>query len=335
MATLPWYGAGGEYGRMSPWGNPSYTAGPVAQPAGPGNLTGTATAYSPTYGGKPVVPSPVASAGGAISGNLANLGQLYNLAGSVNQEQQQALLGQYEAAGLDIPSLTATSGKNIADLQHGIIPPDVVNKIIETAAERGVATGAPGGPNANAALLSAMGLTSLDLMGRGEQELTAAIGRTPTAPIFQPQSMMVTPDAIQQAQMASNLYAAAPVPAAAAENELALARAGMGSAPTGGAFSPIIRGGTPPGTDALGFPIPNMGGGGYPVVPTYSGGGGAEPTGDPYANWRNLASTWAGAGTPSGIDFAGLTPEEEAQFLNAPPTDYTGDEEAYYSDTGG
>lgn len=274
------------------------------------------TDYSPIYGGKPTVPSPVTSAATAVGGNLQNLGQIYQLGHGINTGQQSDLLGNYGAAGLNIPALNATSAGNISNLQHGIIPPDVVNQLIEHAAERGVATGAPGSPNSNAALLSAMGLTSLNLQGMGEQELTAAIGRTPSAPLFNPASMLTTPDEVQQAEMARNIYAAAPVPAAAAENQLMQAHAGLGAssmlpfAP----ISPTISGGPA-------FPPVDMGGGGYPNVPVYGATNPTETAPPDYNAWRNMASQWGT--TPGQI-------QDMPAFPMMEPS-YTGDEEDYFS----
>ena len=287
-----------------------------------GSLAGSRTDYSPEYGGKPVVPSPVGSARSAITGNLGNLGAIYQLSSGVNRQSQADLLAQYGQAGVDVPAIEATSARNIQDLQHGVIPRDVVDRLIQSAAERGVATGSPGSANANAAYLRALGLTSLDLMGRGFAEGQQLIAGTPRAPLFRPESMMVSPDEIQQAQMAANLYAAAPVPSAAAENQLRIAGAGTGASgftPTM-PISPTIRGGTPPGTDALGFPIPNMTDSGYPTMPIYGPGGSQgqyynEPTPDVYSRWNQLASSWA----PSQEDIynLGLTPAiEDTGYMN-------------------
>lgn len=52
---------------------------------------------------------------------------------------------------------------------QGQLPPDVINEIAQRAAERGVATGSPGGPGANAAYLAAIGRSSLDLVGQGQK----------------------------------------------------------------------------------------------------------------------------------------------------------------------
>lgn len=56
---------------------------------------------------------------------------------------------------------------------RGQLPPDVINQIAQRAAERGVATGSPGGPGANAAYLAAIGRSSLDLVGQGQKAYEA------------------------------------------------------------------------------------------------------------------------------------------------------------------
>lgn len=56
---------------------------------------------------------------------------------------------------------------------RGQLPTDVINQIAQRAAERGVATGSPGGPGANAAYLAAIGRSSLDLVGQGQKAYEA------------------------------------------------------------------------------------------------------------------------------------------------------------------
>jgi hypothetical protein len=184
--------------------------------------------YSPTYGGIPTVPGPTATAQSALAGNIGNLGSIYGLAGGLNQfQQQQAGLGlRTNLPGYE--SMITKSSGNISDLLAGQIPADVISQINQGAAERGVATGAqPGSPNFMAALLRSLGLTSLGLQQQGESELTAAIGRTPTAPLIDPTAFLVSPDQEQQAAAAQSLYASAPVPSLAAAANQAAAKQGL------------------------------------------------------------------------------------------------------------
>jgi hypothetical protein len=250
---------------------------------GGSGLTGQRTNYNPAYGGIPMVPPPGASAGSAIGSNIGNLGQIYNLSGGVNAFNEQQLINQL-IAGLpgyqaNIGAASANTASNLA----GMLPPDVINQMQIAAAERGVATGSPGGPGANAAYLAALGRSSLDLQTLGDRQLTEQIGRTPKAPLFDPSRMFITPEQVQEAQMAANLYASAPVPAAAAAERIRIAQtAGLpaGARPTGG-FMGVDRGA----------------GGGYtgPLTP-YDQGGIVGPVGaGPWAQYYPQAApqTWS------------------------------------------
>lgn len=175
------------------------------------------------------MPSPGASAGSAIGANIANLNNLLNLTGQVNAFNQNQALNQVRTGLPLYDQMVAESSNNILDQIQGNVPGDVLDEILRVAAERGIMTGTTGSQNANAAMLRALGLTSLDLMQRGEQNLTGAIGRTPRGPLFDPSGMMVRPDDYQSAQMAANLYASAPDPMAAANRSLGAAQAGLRS----------------------------------------------------------------------------------------------------------
>jgi hypothetical protein len=79
--------------------------------------------------------------------------------------------------------------ENTIDMLQGQVPDDVINQIATQAAERGIAGGAPNSPNANAAYLRSMGLTSLDMMGQGSKELSQSISDTPVPELFNPASL--------------------------------------------------------------------------------------------------------------------------------------------------
>lgn len=216
---------------------------------GAGGIPGTRTNQgSEAYGYRPLVPSPGVSAGQALQTNVSNLGQIYGLAGGLNQFNQQQMIDQLIAGLPGYQENIGAASRNTADLLAGRIPADVISQMQRAAAERGIF--APG-PNANAAYLSALGRTSLDLMSQGNRELTEEIGRTPRAPLYDPSAMFVTPDQVQQAAAAANLYAAAPNPAAAAAERIRIAQtAGLPAAarrPTGG-FMGVDRGAGGPRT---------------------------------------------------------------------------------------
>jgi hypothetical protein len=195
---------------------------------GGGTLPGAAPSnWSPAWGGSPQVPSPGGSAAAAIGANLSNLPQSLDLARGMNQFNQDAVQRQLRSGLPLYDPLTIESSNNIMDMIQGEVPQDVINQILQVAAERGIITGTTGSENANAAMLRALGLTSLDLMQRGEQNLTAAIGRTPRGPLFDPSKMMVSPDEWQNAQMAANMYRSAPNPQAAGTRALGAAASGL------------------------------------------------------------------------------------------------------------
>lgn len=246
-------------------------------------------------GYNPQVPLPTTTAPGAVAGNIGSLGSIYGVAGPLNQFQQgQAALGLQK----NLPGYTgliAQSSQNIAQELRGEVPSDVVNEILQSAAERGITTGSPGSPNANAAYLRALGLTSLGMQQQGEQNLTAAIGRTPQAAPLDVSRFLVTPEQQQEAAVANALYGAAPNPTAVAGANLGAASAGLAAgrgsigAPTfptwggiGGSFT------SPMDTGATGT---NIGG------VTYSPG---QDPNSAFSNWNDWYSSIIPGGTSTG-----------------------------------
>jgi hypothetical protein len=146
-----------------------------------------------SYGGSPSTFLPYGSAGEAQQFNLqggANTSQISDLINSITRGAQGAAL---QARIPGEANLETQSSANIQSELEGQLPADVMRTLGQQAAERGVATGSPGSPNTNAAYLRALGLTSLDLTGMGQSQLTAAEGRNPAAPIFDPSSQLITP----------------------------------------------------------------------------------------------------------------------------------------------
>lgn len=180
-------------------------------------------------------------AGGSPSSYTREYGGIPNLPAYTTDTSQTIGTDVYSQLTANLPGYQAMVGKsseNIGENLEGIVPKDVIDLMTQQAAERGIATGAPGSPNANAAYLRALGLTSMGLQQLGEQQLTAAVGRTP---LQQTQVGTQTSDlAAARAQ-----YAAAPDPRAAALESLATAKqgiragiGGVGGAPSGGGESP-------------------------------------------------------------------------------------------------
>ncbi len=86
-------------------------------------------------------------------------------------------------------NMVGQRSSNTMDMLQGQIPDDVISQIATQAAERGIAGGVPQSPNANAAYLRSLGLTSLDLMGQGSQQLSQSIADTPVPDLFNPASL--------------------------------------------------------------------------------------------------------------------------------------------------
>lgn len=202
-----------------------------------------ASNWSPAYGGQPATPAPGSTQARAIGANIGNLGQLYNLAGNVNQfNTAQAGL----ALARNMPGYQQAidqSGRNINQGLRGEVQSDVTNLLLRNAAERGL--GAGGGSNTNAAWLGALGRTSYEQMQDAERNLTGAIARTPTGPQFNPSQFFISPGDMQGAAVHAANVAASPVPSAAAAAAEAAALRGLrtGAGAGGGGLMPVDRSG--------------------------------------------------------------------------------------------
>lgn len=121
---------------------------------------------------------------------LPDIAQITQLINSINQTAQQASNAGRIPNGRGLESI---SSGIIGQALGGQLPQDVINLIGQQAAERGVMTGSPMGPGSNASFLRSLGRTSLDMMGTGQNWLSAANARNPGAPLFDPSSMFITP----------------------------------------------------------------------------------------------------------------------------------------------
>lgn len=209
------YGMGITPTASNPYGSP-YSMGisPLLNAAySGGSLSGASAAnYSPTAGGIPSVPNPNATAGQAISGNLGNFGDISKLGLDTAKLNAQIGATPYNQNLPNYQGLLGQASSNAQSQLAGQLPADVLNQISRVAAERGVTTGSPNSPNANAAALRALGLNSLQMQQQGMANFGQLVGLTPTGPVFNPASMYVNPETMQQAQAAANLYNAAPIP---------------------------------------------------------------------------------------------------------------------------
>lgn len=265
---------------------------------GGGGLPGNVYNYDPAYGGIPGVPDPGASATSALGGDIGNLGRIYGLAGGLDTFNANNAASNLTA---NVPGL--------AERSRGQLPQDVINQIMQQAAERGISTGTSGSPNANGAYLRALGLTSLGVSTEAGREIGQAVGR---APILDTSRLVVTPEEQQNAQLMANIYRSAPIPSNAAGASLGNARAGLrqglGSIP--GFSGAGAYGGA---KDALGFPLatswdssdswnqlnpPAVGA----INPSSGGPGSADPFAAWMAQYGNLGSNNAANNQLSGFE---------------------------------
>lgn len=126
----------------------------------------------------------------------------YGLAATVNPFMTQQAQAPYIANLPNYLDLIRKRSANIGGQLAGQVPEDVTRLITQRGAERGVATGTPGGPNANAAWLQALGLTSMGLQQQGQQNLSTAIADTPVPEIWNPMSLYV-PQVLGQQELAA------------------------------------------------------------------------------------------------------------------------------------
>jgi hypothetical protein len=188
--------------------------------------TGTTGNYNPAYGGVPQVPNIIDVYGQGIAANQKYLPQLTQLGSSITGATEEELLNNLRRALPGYDTSVAKSMGNIGALQRGEIPQDVSNLISRQAAERGIATGLYNSPNANAALLGALGQTSLGLQNEGEKQMSALVNRTPQAQPYDVSRLFLNPTDLYESQLLANIYKSAPVPEAAARQMTADAAAG-------------------------------------------------------------------------------------------------------------
>lgn len=246
-------------------------------------------------GGQPVT----STANTAPASNVAAGGDISALATLINNIN---LAGQKAANVSRIPgeaALEKKSSANIADELAGKVPSDVIRLLDQLGAERGTRMGAPDSPNVDASYLRALGLTSLDLTGKGQSELSAATARNPGAPLFNPAGQLLTPGEDLQNKLEQERLALE-------QERLFLQSLGRGGGGGGG------RGYGAPGTSeslvgAYDAPVPV---GGY--VPSFAdltgATGGTAFGSDPYAAWNQWAAglnLGGGGGTSTGNTFEG------------------------------
>lgn len=315
MAANPYFDPVNLFGYKAPVPPTTVLGGPTGATPLPG---GPVSGYDPSYGGVPSAPNPAGSLADALKGNLGSLGDLYNLSTGTSGASAAGALTQLLQNLPGAQGMLNQSSTNISDLLGGNIPKDVVRRLSQLAAERGVNIGSPDSANSMASLIQSLGLTSLGLTQAGENELTAAIGRTPTGPKFDPSTMLINPQLQLIYQWLANQLGAAPIPGAAGRTNL---NALLGGARTGaGAGGP--GGYTPPYTPPAFTPPPAPFVGGTPSPPPYVPGGSGETQAD--VLWSlGIDPSWLGMNTltqsPQGFDSLYGSP-----IGTAPLNPYTG-----------
>lgn len=250
--------------------------------------------YTPAYGGKPNVPNPGQSAASAISSNMGNLANIYQMAGGINAFNTQQQLNDLMAKIPNYQQLVMQNSGNIMSGLQGQLPQDVIRQMIQQMSERGIRSGlAPGAGNTNAAYIRALGTNSLALQQQAHTNLQQTIQNVPKAQPYDISQMLISPDAWQSAAMAQSIYNSAPDPAAAAEAARRAVMSGIGGG--GGGLAPRVR--VPGGSLGSGMSML----GGQPGQTYWTSGYG--PFSDPNqmaANWTAWRNSLPGVGTTSG-----------------------------------
>jgi len=125
-----------------------------------------------------------------------------DLAASVNQFMSGQAAMPYQ---MNLPGYQGMIGQqsgNILQQLQGDVPRDVINQILQQAAERGIVTGSPGAPGAGAAYLKALGLTSLGMQEMGAKNLSQVRQDTPVPELWNPMSLYV-PEYLARLELAA------------------------------------------------------------------------------------------------------------------------------------
>lgn len=158
----------------------SYATDPNAPIGNGASILPIGTGTSTTTGGSGQVSFPTTTAPGAVQTAI----------GLGNQVNSQ-LPGYNTSLG--------NIGSNIASETAGQLPQDVINQLTQAAAERGVATGTGGSSNNNAALLSSLGLNSLQLTQQGQTNFQNILPSLPGSTLYENPSLYATPGTYESA----------------------------------------------------------------------------------------------------------------------------------------
>lgn len=242
---------------------PGYSFGgqPIASGGG-GDLSASYSGLSGTnaYGYIPRTPSPTTTAGQAVTGGLSGMGNLSDLAQQYSAATTGAATTAMEMALPGYQGLLGQQTGNLADWSAGRIPSDVIANMGIDAAQFAARTGqAPDSPMANAALARSLGLTSLDLQGRGLAGMESLMQRVPTGAQMNLATMIPDASAMQYWSDVGAIRSAAPDPTLSAAANLASLGGGMrgynyGGSSIGAPPSSTATGSTPTATTPQSFP---------------------------------------------------------------------------------
>lgn len=128
----------------------------------------------------------------ALAANQNILPQAQALAGDVNQFNQDQLESLYGQALPGYDRIKQQVSDNISSMTRGELPDDVVNEIYRRSSSQAYAGGFGGTPLGRNLTSRDLGLTSLDLMGRGQDSAQKWLSTT-VAPQMDVTSMFISP----------------------------------------------------------------------------------------------------------------------------------------------
>jgi hypothetical protein len=139
----------------------------------------------------------------AIAGNVANFSDISKLAGETNAFNQTQLNQMLEQGSPGYAALMGGIRDKASSFLSGEIPQDVQDQIGRNAAYKSLSGGYSGSGMARNLVARDLGLTSLDIIGKGIDAGTrwAATARAATADQFNPASMFITPEQRIQTKM--------------------------------------------------------------------------------------------------------------------------------------
>ncbi len=192
-----------QYSGLYGPGSPGYTD----PGAGTGTLSGGVDYGGGAYPGKPVVPDPRTITSQVTDANLANMGKFQDLASQTNAFNQAQALLPYTGTDPNFLANRSIESGNVNQQLQGQVPLDVWRQIQQGAAERGVRMGSPGSPNANAAMLAALGTNSIAMQNLGRTGQHQLYADTPVGKQLDPSSLFTNANDLYSAQLLASIYA--------------------------------------------------------------------------------------------------------------------------------